>query len=202
MANQLILFMHPDEASFNGALLKTYQEELEALGGVVKLRHVSALELRTDLTKEEYEDSQIGRYPPAVVKEQEWISWADTVTLIFPLWWGSFPASGKAYLDRVLSYKFAYEMKGEEPVPLIKGKKLAIIYTTGTPEGEFLNNGGKQRTEEVWREDIFAFCGFKCLPFLHLGNAVQAEGEEREAMFQKVREYAAQINETKPGTTP
>ncbi|SDI67289.1 NAD(P)H-dependent oxidoreductase [Alteribacillus bidgolensis] len=186
----LIWFMHPDRQSFNGAILDTYADELKKQGKEIDIRTIAELDLSPHLFPDEYNASLEGRYPDVIKKEHEKMEWADVITFIFPLWWGSFPAAGKGFLDRVLSYGFAYELEGETPVPRMKGKKAAMIYTTGTPEEKFIEKGSKCRIEETWKEEIFSFCGFDCLPFLHFGDVIQASDTKRQQMLEKVRKYA------------
>ncbi|MFB4162833.1 NAD(P)H-dependent oxidoreductase [Alteribacillus sp. JSM 102045] len=190
MKRFLIWFMHPDRESFNGTIVDAYTEELKKQGKEIEIRTIAEINLSPHLVRDEYHASLEGRYPEVIKKEHEKMKWADVITFIFPLWWGSFPAAGKGFLDRVLSYGFAYELEGETPVPLMNGKKAAVIYTTGTPTEEFIEKGSKHCIEETWKEEIFSFCGFDCLPFLHFGDVVQAGDEKRKQMLEKVREYA------------
>ncbi|SDI37620.1 NAD(P)H dehydrogenase (quinone) [Alteribacillus persepolensis] len=189
MKRVLVWYMHPDPHSFNRAILDTYVDACKSHGLEVQVRMIKELQYSPHLEREEYEASLDKQYPAEIKEEHHWLRWADAVTLIFPLWWGSFPAAGKGFLDRVLSYGVAYELNGETPVPKMNGKKAAVIYTTGTPPDVF-RQSSQQRIEDTWKHEIFSFCGFESLPFLHFGDVVQTTDEKRRHMLQQVRDYA------------
>ncbi|RSL30987.1 flavodoxin family protein [Salibacterium salarium] len=186
----VLWFMHPDCNSFNGAIMETLKKALESLGKEVKVRDIHEIGLSPILTRKEYEDSLKGVYPEEIQKEHRYIDWADVIVLVFPLWWGNFPAAGKGFLDRVLSYGFAYELKEETPIPKLQGKKVGAVYTTGAPEEAFAKS--KNHIEKTWEAQIFQFCGFQTIPFLHFGDVVQATDETRKQMLQDVKDYAKQ----------
>ncbi|MDQ0298766.1 NAD(P)H dehydrogenase (quinone) [Salibacterium salarium] len=184
----LLWFMHPDRNSFNGAVMEVFKEELKSLGADVKVRFIHELELSPILTKEEYNDSLKGVYPETIQREHHYIEWAEMIVMVFPIWWGGFPAAGKGFLDRVLSYGFAYELEGETPIPQINGKKIGAIYTTGSPQETFVKS--KDYIERTWEREIFQFCGFETLPFLHFGDVTQVSNETREKMLEEAKNYA------------
>ncbi|SFP78183.1 NAD(P)H-dependent oxidoreductase [Salibacterium halotolerans] len=196
MKRVLIWFMHPDKNSFNGAVLNTLQEKLEQWDARVHVRWIPEMDISFQLTKNEYHESLHGKYPEEIRYEHSWIQWADAVLLVFPLWWGGFPAAGKGFLDRVLSYGFAYTMQEETPVPKMGGKKLGAVYTTGTPEEDF--RCSRERLEAMWEEQIFSFCGFETLPFLQLGNVVQTNAVGRATHLKNVEKYAEEIIAASP----
>lgn len=75
---------------------------------------------------------QLG-YDFDVAKEQEELSAADVIVLQFPNYWYSVPAIMKNYLDRVLTYGFAYGTGGDK----LKGKKFFLSSTTGGAEDSY-----------------------------------------------------------------
>ncbi|MFZ4450489.1 NAD(P)H-dependent oxidoreductase [Salibacterium aidingense] len=191
MERFLIWFMHPEKNSFNGAVQDVFQKELQKLGKETEARFISELDMSLTLTRGEYTDSLHGEYPAEIEREHRYIEWADGIILMFPLWWGSFPAVGKGFLDRVLSYGFAYELEGETPVPRMSGKKVGAVYTTGTPDEVFA--GTRTVLEQLWEEQIFSFCGFDCMRFVHLGNVVQTGDQHRKQMLEEVKAYAREL---------
>ncbi|WP_054634968.1 NAD(P)H-dependent oxidoreductase [Thalassobacillus sp. C254] len=189
MGKQLILFMHPDKDSFNGAILQKVKETFQSSGEEVMVRDIHQLALSPVLSRKEYKDSLQGIYPREVKEEHRYMEWADKITIIFPLWWGTFPAAGKGYLDRILSYGFAYELDGEDPIGKMKGKEVGVIYTTGSPKEEYEGSGMADSVNKIMEEAIFSFCGFTPLPPLHFGNVVLASEEEHEEMLSQAKEY-------------
>ncbi|EZH66954.1 hypothetical protein DH09_03155 [Bacillaceae bacterium JMAK1] len=187
-----IIYMHPTKDSFNGQVLHTFEQALKQTGNEkVYVRHLYESFTDVVLSNAEYEDSLKGLYAEDVQHEQQMLQEAKTVTFIFPIWWGGFPAIGKGYLDRVLSYGFAFELEDETPIPKMNNKPLGLIYTTGSPEKEW-NKAEKDDFEGIVKRSISDFCGFNMLKPLHLGYVVQASEDEHQTMLQRVKEYAVQ----------
>lgn len=66
----------------------------------------------------------IGGIGEDVVREQEFLQWAEVITLIYPIWWTGMPAIMKGYIDRVFSYGFAYKYVNGVQMGLLKERKL------------------------------------------------------------------------------
>ena len=184
--HSLILFMHPSESSFNRSLCDQVQAGLQNAGGSVDVRDIYDISFDPVLTQYEYEQSIEGRYSQDVLKEQTYIETADEVIIIFPVWWGMFPARGKGYLDRVLSYGFAYELEGEEPIPQLNNKDVSLVFTTGAPSEEWKNSGMHEAMVHLIDRSILQFCGLSLRRTVHYGNVIQASDKERQAMLEDV----------------
>ncbi|GAK11795.1 NAD(P)H-dependent oxidoreductase [Geomicrobium sp. JCM 19039] len=190
----LIIYMHPTTDSFNGQVLHTYREQWRQRDEDVVIRNLYAQSFDPVLGLEEYTNSLSSSYPAEVTKEHALWRSATAVTFIYPIWWGSFPAIGKGYLDRVLSYGFAYELDGETPIPKMNEKPLGMIYTTGSPTSSWAKKE-KACAEGIVKASIADFCGFKMVEPLHLGYVVQADRDEHEAMLKSVRRYVEKFHE-------
>lgn len=193
MASVLIWYFHPDTDSYNGSILNRMREELNEAGHSVTVR-IPEKELDVlSLSKKEYNASMESVYFEDIQKEHQFIEKADGIIAVFPLWWGSFPAVGKGFLDRVLSYNFAYQLEEEKPIPLMAEKPITFVYTTGTPEEEFQASGLKKLTEDNWQEHLLSFCGFNSHSFCHLGNVINCSEEERKKKRRRASAHAEQF---------
>lgn len=188
--NHCIVFAHPKTDSFNGAILQTFTSTLESQGHQVIVRHLYDLAFDPVLTWPEYQAQLDGIYASDVAEEQAHIRDADALTFIYPVWWAGLPARSKGYLDRVFAYGFAYELNGEEPVPLLKGKKAATIFTSGTPEGIYRRTGMADSLKQTLKEGLFDFCGLETVDQLYFGNAVIADKVEHDRMLEETRALA------------
>ncbi|QKS71806.1 NAD(P)H-dependent oxidoreductase [Paenalkalicoccus suaedae] len=191
MSKYLIVYMHPSTDSFNGAILQTLQEEL---GETSNVRNLAEISFIPHLTKEEYELTQKGIYSSDVEREWAFIHEAEHILFVFPLWWGSFPAIGKGYLDRVLAFGKAYELDGEEPVPLMSNKKASLIFTTGTPKEDFMKEGLYEQVVHLIEQHIFTFCGLKLENVLHFGDVIQSSDSDRKKMLEDIVSFAKQLD--------
>ncbi|WP_026690329.1 NAD(P)H-dependent oxidoreductase [Alteribacter aurantiacus] len=189
--NHLLVFMHPSNDSFNGSLLRAYQDELVKNGHRVVVRSLYEMNFNPILTVEEYKDTFKGIYKEDIQQEHDYLNWADAVTFLFPFWWGGFPSIGKGYIDRVLSFGFAYRLNGETPIPLLNGKKAAFICTTGSPSEEYEKSGMHERVVRLTDDAIFRFCGLELVSHTFFGGVLVCSDEERKKMMAQTKEIAA-----------
>ncbi|EHJ52937.1 NAD(P)H-dependent oxidoreductase [Streptococcus macacae] len=187
--NILIIYAHPSHQSFNAAILKQIQNNLNSQ------HHLKVL----DLYAEKFDpvlifDDQHRRRDLDKVAEMEayrqLISWADHLIFIFPIWWSGMPAILKGFIDRVFASGFAYSYKGKGMVGHLKGKTAWIISTHNTPSFflPFVQDYGI-----VLKRQILGMCGIKpckrtSLPYLRASSAKQ-----RQKMLEKIAKRARDI---------
>lgn len=118
MKNILLVSGHPDlsQSVANTGLLKL-------------LTTVDSLEIRPL-------DSLYPDYKVDIAAEQAALIKADLVILQFPLYWSTYPAIMKKWLDDICTYNFAFGPEGDK----LKGKKVIISITAGATE-ESYNEG-------------------------------------------------------------
>lgn len=183
----LILYAHPNPNSFNHAILETTVKTLESKGQEVKVRDLYALDFNAILKGSDFEGFQSGNTPQDIKKEQEYISKADVITFIYPVWWTGLPAILKGYVDRVFSYGFAYQY-GEDGnvIGLLKGKKGLIINTHGTPKEIYDANGMTDALKKTSDTGIFEFCGVEVTDHLLFGSVPVVDDETRKNMLSQI----------------
>ena len=130
----LIIYAHPDEKSFNHAILQkvisVYQNHNEKFQVI-------------DLYKENFNpvlslDELKGKVTDEVKKYQNIITQASDIIIIFPVWWFRAPAIMEGFFDKVFVHGFAYRFKkiiGKYglPIPLLRAKKVRAFITHGAP---------------------------------------------------------------------
>lgn len=149
--NVLIVYAHPEPASFNGALKDRAVAVLAAAGHRVIVSDLHGEQFNpvpgrhdfttmADATRFHYQAEQqnaaaTGGFAPDVAREQARVTAADIIILQYPMWWGGVPAILKGWFDRVLAYGFAYVDGRRFDTGLFKGRRAMIAVTTGaTPE--------------------------------------------------------------------
>jgi putative NADPH-quinone reductase len=91
--------------------------------------------------KFEYASNQRKENLSAVIKEQQdLLLWCTHLILIGPMWFYRFPASLYAWMERVLTIGFAYDLQKKPNELPLHGKKVLFVITTGGP-GEFYSHG-------------------------------------------------------------
>ncbi len=157
MANVLIVYAHPEPASFNAALKNRAVEALTEAGHRVEVSDLYAERFnpvagRHDFTtiadgsrfhyqKEQGHAAREAGYAPDVAREQARVRDADILILQYPLWWGGPPAIVKGWCDRVLSYGFAYVDGTRFDTGLFRGRRALLSITTGGTEERFSDAG-------------------------------------------------------------
>jgi NAD(P)H dehydrogenase (quinone) len=115
--------------------------------------------------------------------EQARVRRADLIIFAFPLWWGGPPAILKGWIDRVLSYGFAYVDGARFETGLFKGKRGMLCVSTGGTQERFSETGVYGPIEKVlWplQQLTLAYMGLEVAePFIAYG-APRVSPEARE----------------------
>jgi NAD(P)H dehydrogenase (quinone) len=134
MRHILIIYAHPDEQSFNAAILHKAIHTIETSGNTYRV---------IDLYKENYNPVMClaemkGETTDQTRHYQQQIKEATDIVFIFPVWWFRAPAILEGFIDKTFAPKFAYRFKplvGKYglPVPLLKDKTVLTFITHGAP---------------------------------------------------------------------
>lgn len=157
----LIVYTHPNPLSFNNALKDILVEVSNDKGHETVIRDLYELQFDPVLKGSDFVGFKSGNIPDDIKREQEFITWADMITFIYPIWWTGLPALLKGYIDRVLSYGFAYAYGDNGVIKLLPGKKVMILNTCGTPKDMYEATGMIKSMNQTSDEGIFEFCGIK-----------------------------------------
>lgn len=125
---------------------------------------------------------------------REQIAWCDAMVLVYPVWWGGFPALLKGYVDRTfvsgLTYTFAGRPKTAVfPEGLMRGKEAHFFYTLDSPALVALVDPG-------WFSSyftVFRYCGFRTVRRYYLARLKLTTQAQRERWLERVRGHAAAI---------
>lgn len=153
----LVLDAHPHDASFCRALADAYERGAKAGGAQVRrivLGHLSfdpilhhGFQKRMDLE-------------PDLLKAQEDILWAQHIVVVHPVWWGTYPALLKGFLDRAFLPGFAFRYR-ENSVwwdKLLTGRTGHIVYTVDQPLWFLRFVNGRPSVMSL-RKMVLEFCG-------------------------------------------
>lgn len=183
----LIIYAHPNPASFNHAILETISEELNKKNKNYKVRDLYKIGFNPVLSARELSAIQKGDVPKDIKKEQNYISKADTLIFISPIWWSAMPAMLKGYIDRVFSLKFAYDITEEGVAGLLQGKKVFIVSTTGASKEDYEKMGAFKMMNMSMDMAIFRFSGMKVIGHKYLSAVPYVSQQERKKMLKELR---------------
>lgn len=185
----LIIYAHPNPSSFNHAIL---EKAVEASPNNVIVRDLYQLNFQPNLSWQEFRQSISQQYAEDVAKEHQYWREADVITLIYPLWWMGFPAILKGYLDRVLSYDFAYRNGEIESIGLLTDKKMQQFVTLGNPIEKYERKGFLTAFEHTLGKGLFEFCGISDVKMHYFGN-IGLKETDYETILQEVAKSCREI---------
>lgn len=184
----VIVYAHPNPDSLNHSILETAVNTLKKNGHEVVVRDLYALDFQPVLKPEDTEAMKSGKTPKDIKTEQDYITQADVITFIYPIWWTGLPAILKGYVDRVFSYGFAYGSGEAGIIKLLTGKKGFIINTHGTPKEIYDEIGMTDGLKITSDTGIFDFVGIKPVEHLFFGSIGYLDAEAYKDMLKKVED--------------
>ena len=187
MKKVLLILAHPDKNSLSAKLLDFYYDNANQKGCEVRQIFLGDLNFNLNLAKGYKEIQEL---EPDLKKSQEDILWADHLVFAFPIWWYTFPALLKGFIDRVFLPGFAFKYKKKSPIPdkLLQGKTADIICTSGAPRLFYFFKGGNIGPSLLKR--ILRFCGIKTRNKILIGSVV---GEVSDAKLEGYKKMIKKI---------
>lgn len=183
----LIIFAHPNQESLNAMLQQTVVEHLTSKGHEVQIRDLYALNFNPVLSLEDLKNQGKGIVAEDVKIEQEFITWADSIILIYPIWWTGLPAILKGYIDRVFSYGFAYRYDLGVQKGLLFEKQTTIINTIGKSLDEYHTLGMDKALSLTADTGIYTYCGLKINQHLYFDKVHKASKETIESWKEQLK---------------
>lgn len=136
-----IIYAHPDEKSFNHAILSAVIDRLNAEKKGFDLIDLYHDKFNPVFTVEDLNSYVGGHIPdPLVRRYQQILSRADNVIFIFPVWWYEMPAILKGFFDRVMTPGFAYSFDhGGAMLPGLRISRTLVVTTSGGDSAPLAN---------------------------------------------------------------
>ena len=182
----LVVYSHPNKASFNNAIKETVIETLEKNGHEIKVRDLYENNFNPVLSASDFETFLSGGTPDDIKAEQEYIKWAEKIIFISPIWCASFPAILKGYIDKIFSYGFAYLYDENGPVPLLTDKEGIFISTMGAPNEFYKEAGFLDSFDKTQDIGILNFTGIKSGEHIFFGAVPTTTDEARKEYLEEV----------------
>ncbi|MBU8711787.1 NAD(P)H-dependent oxidoreductase [Brevibacillus parabrevis] len=136
-----IVFAQEGKESFCHAILNRVTQTLQKQNIAYDVRDLYQMKFQPVFQAADMQKVSNGTASADVMTEQELISEADLLVMIYPVWWWSAPAILKGYIDRVFTNGFAFRYEAHGPVGLLKNKQAIVITTTRESEPEMKKTG-------------------------------------------------------------
>lgn len=183
--NHLIILCHPSNASFNHAIADSVEAVSGALGHDTRCRDLYGIAFNPILSRKDL-DCTVETAPQDVRQEQEFISWADMLTFVYPIWWAGMPAVLKGYIDRVFCQGFAYQLHENTAKGLLRGKRVLIFNTTAVPSSVYTSQGMHQAMAMTTDTGIFELCEMEVLHHAFFGSMDKVSEDVRKSYLGEV----------------
>ncbi len=167
----LVVICHPKRRSFTQTVAARYAGLLANMGNDVVIRDLYRMHFDPVLGERELAGKAGPRVPADVRREQRHLTQAGGIAFFYPLWWAYMPAMMKGYIDRVLTTGFAYNIRGDEFIPLLAGKK-ALIFTNSAADMTELRRSRQWRSMRSLEDNMLVPCGIELLDHIHFPSVL------------------------------
>ncbi len=159
--NVLVVIAHPVKSSFNHSLLKAVANGLNDAGHEARIADLVAEGFQPVMTEEDF--GQFDNMPPPadVRAQQERIEWSDAIIFIFPIWWWSLPGILKGWIDRVMTYGWAWVDPADPDSGHLRHRKILVLATAGASAEAFAKRGYDVSLHTQLNIGTWDYCGFK-----------------------------------------
>lgn len=167
-----IILAHPGGASFTATMAQAYETAVRAKGHTVIVRDLYRMKFDPCLKECEIPWAADFKAPQDVLDEHSLLTGADIFALFYPLWFNSPPAILKGYMERVFGMDFAYRRGRGGNEPLLTGKRLFTVSSSGAPMDWVVKTGAWQAMRTLFDSHFAAVCGMDVADHIHFGGVV------------------------------
>lgn len=199
----LIVVAHHDPRSLTHSLARAIGD------GIVQANPVNTFEI-ADLAAEGFDPRfgfadgavhrRVAAAPADVLAEQARIERADTLVMVYPIYWWSMPALLKGWIDRVFSNGWAFDYKHGEPfVQKLKHLRIQLVAVGGADAGSFERHGYDRAMVTQIEDGIFGYCGAQVMTTERL---LESETLDPKLHLQTAHALGQRLFSTTEETTP
>lgn len=189
MKKILVLDAHPNPESFCAALVAAYCEGVR--DARFELKVINLRDLKFDLNLH-HGYREVQELESDLVAAQESIRWCNHLVMAYPMWWGSFPALLKGFLDRCWLPGFAFKYHDKDPFwdKLLAGRSARMIVTSDAPYlfNLFVYFGAPYA---VMKKMVLKFCGFSPVRLTAIGRVKNLSPNEFRRALEKVKKLGS-----------
>ncbi|MCR5856021.1 NAD(P)H-dependent oxidoreductase [Mesorhizobium sp. J428] len=210
--NVLIVYAHPEPASFNAAMRDRARDALTRAGHEVVISDLygegfNPVAGRHDFLTvadrhvfhyqtEQAHAARHGTYAPDIAREQKRVADADLLILQFPLWWGGVPAILKGWGERVFSYGFGYADGLRFDTGVFRGRRAMVSLTSGGTTARFGAGAayGELERQVLWQIQHLGleYMGYELEPPFVAYGAPRVDAAGRAAYLDALEERVLQ----------
>lgn len=191
-----VVIGNPRSGSFSHSLAESYLNSAREGGAEVKVIDLAAsnfplMSLDSHKAENEQPDSQLAISGDLQLMIDA-LKWADHLVFVHPVWWGTYPAVFKDFIDSAFlpGVAFKYRSDGSGWDKLFKGKTARIIYTMDAPSW-FNRFWYRRPAENSLRYAILWYCGVKTIGAHNFTPVRKSTVEQRQKWVTKASELGS-----------
>ena len=156
----LIVTAHPDLRSHTHTIVSQVAQGIAAGGHSYEVADLAAEQFDPRFNQADFEQFKSDAPSPAdVVAEQQRLDRADALVLVYPIYWWSFPAQLKGWIDRVFTQGWAYEDDGQHVVKKLGKLQVHLLALGAASQRTYVRRGYFSSMRTQIDVGIFDYCG-------------------------------------------
>ncbi|HZG15609.1 MAG TPA: NAD(P)H-dependent oxidoreductase [Candidatus Bathyarchaeia archaeon] len=188
-----IVFAQPGDKSFTHEMLARTKAALDKAGISYNVRDLYKMNFQPVLSPSDMEKVENGSVSSDIGEEQELLTDADLLVMIYPIWWWSQPAILKGYFDRVLTNGYAFRYEANGPVGLMNGKQAIVFTCTRESEAEMKADGFDTLIKKQIVDGVLSFIGCDRVVHKNFAAISEVSDQKRSEMLREVEETVARF---------
>jgi 1,4-dihydroxy-2-naphthoate octaprenyltransferase len=186
----LLILAHPRRDSLCGALFDAYAVGARQAGVECRELILSEANFDPDVHTRSPEHQPL---EPDLVRAQRDIDWAEHLVIVYPTWWGTFPALLKGFLDRVMTPGFAFcHVAPDKWDKLLSGRTADLITTMDTPPLIYRFVYRAPGRQALVRATL-GYCGVRTARIEAFGPVVASSAAQRERWIERARATGSRL---------
>jgi NAD(P)H dehydrogenase (quinone) len=179
----LVIIGHPIADSLSHELAHRYAVAAEAAGGEVRVRDLAVDPAGSATTRDQLRarPDSYAHLEPSVAEDIADLHWAEHLVIVFPQWWGTYPAVLKNWIDRTFlaGDAFRYGTSAAHWDKLLTGRTARIITTHDSP-GFYNLLVYRDAAVVALRTATLAYCGIKTVGVTHFSPVRTSTDQTRQ----------------------
>jgi NAD(P)H dehydrogenase (quinone) len=189
-----IVFAQEGEQSFTHEIMHRVTAVFDRAGIGYNVRDLYKMKFKAVFDADDMRLVEQGKTSADVEEEQQLITDADLLVMIYPVWWWAPPAILKGYVDRVFTHGFAFRYDENGPTGLLTGKQAFVFTTTRESAREMRAKGLDQVIEKQIADGTLKMMGFD-VTYQNFPEVPYVSDAEREDMLRQVEETIVSIRQ-------
>ncbi|MGL6109664.1 MAG: NAD(P)H-dependent oxidoreductase [Rubrivivax sp.] len=186
----LLILAHPRRDSLCGALFEAYADGARQAGVECRELILGAMHFDPDVHAVSPEQQPL---EPDLQRAQRDIQWAEHLVLVYPTWWGTFPARLKGFLDRVLTPGFAFRhLTHDRWDKLLSGRTADLVTTMDTPPWVYRFIYRAPGQQALVRATL-GYCGIRSAHIQTFGPVISAAAGQRQQWLDRARSIGSRL---------